>query len=127
MLAAQVVHQKREAAADGVECHSFRLVSNLGQKVALGIREFHRGMNDSWCLYGSTDGRGLDCDVVHDRPCFPASDLLLRCSRVANPCAEVLVLIAVRMVGSLIQLRGVGNDCWRSGRLQAGLVTRPVL
>jgi len=109
-LAARVISHKGKAVADWVERRSSHLASNLGHRIALRIREFCGGMST---LHGASVLLQLSAVSVamwytialaYQQVTYSYSVDLLRI-----PVSKVLVLMGSSMVGSLIQLPGVGG------------------
>jgi glycosyltransferase 2 family protein len=118
-VGALAVHYKGEALANWVERRFSHLASNLGQRIALRIREFRVGL-----------------DTIHDFPSFfllLATSLLMWATIAVAykevthsyynenaailderqpleiPQSQVLLLMGSSMAGSIIQLPGVGG------------------
>lgn len=109
-LAARLISQHGEAVADWVDRHFSHLASNLGPRIARRIREFHTGLNtipDAFSL--------LQIIAVSVAMWYT---IALAFQQVTNSygvdvlrisVSKVLVLMGASMVGSLIQLPGVGG------------------
>jgi uncharacterized protein (TIRG00374 family) len=120
-LAALAVHRSGDALANWIEKRLSHLSSNIGSRIALRIREFRAGLNTvhgissflmligasvlMWAMiavaykevthsYGSTA-----CGTT------PTADVC----KLEIPQTQVLLLMGSSMVGSLIQLPGVGG------------------
>jgi uncharacterized protein (TIRG00374 family) len=105
-----VVSRNGEALACWVERRFSHLAANLGKRIALRVREFHRGLDtiDSafsflqlvivsvvmWCMIAVAYK-----EVTHS---YGAEELEI-------PQTQVLLLMGSSMVGSMIQLPGVGG------------------
>lgn len=119
-LGAVAVHRSGELLARTVERRFSHVASNLGHRVALRIREFRDGLNTihstssllqlvgvslvMWAMIAVaykevTHAYGTSCDPVGN------PDLC----RLEIPQTQVLLLMGSSMVGSLIQLPGVGG------------------
>lgn len=119
-LGAIAIHRSGEALANWVEQRFSRVASNLGHRIALRIREFRNGLNTihsigslllliavsvlMWAMIAVaykevTHGYGFACNPVS------APDLC----KLEIPQTQVLLLMGSSMVGSLIQLPGVGG------------------
>lgn len=119
-VGAIIVHRTGEALANWVETRFSHLASNLGHRVALRIREFRGGMNTvhsktsllaligvsvlMWAMIAVaykevTYSYGVSCN-----PQAPTDICKLKI-----PQTQVFLLMASSMVGSLIQLPGVGG------------------
>jgi uncharacterized protein (TIRG00374 family) len=110
VVAAVVVHRSGEALANWVEHKFSHLASGLGHKIAARIREFRDGL-----------------DTIHDPKSFlqiVAVSIVMWCmiavaykevthaygqQALEIPQTQVLLLMGSSMVGSLIQLPGVGG------------------
>jgi glycosyltransferase 2 family protein len=110
IIGAIAVSRSGEALANWVECRFAHLAANLGQRVAMRIREFHGGL-----------------DTIHDSRSFAmltvVSVVMWAMIAVAYkevthayhsedleiPQSQVLLLMGSSMVGSVIQLPGVGG------------------
>jgi glycosyltransferase 2 family protein len=107
---AMAISRKGEALASWIERRFSHLAANLGKRIALRVREFHRGLNtiDSafsllqlivvsvvmWCMIAVAYK-----EVTHS---YGAEELEI-------PQTQVLLLMGSSMVGSMIQLPGVGG------------------
>jgi uncharacterized protein (TIRG00374 family) len=107
---AMAISRKGEALAAWVERRFSHLAANLGNRIALRLREFHQGLNtiDSafsllqlivvsvvmWCMIAVAYK-----EVTHS---YGAQELEI-------PQTQVLLLMGSSMVGSMIQLPGVGG------------------
>jgi uncharacterized protein (TIRG00374 family) len=119
-VGALIVHRTGEALANWVETRFRHHASNLGHRIATRIREFHGGMNTvhsvvsflaligvsvlMWALIAIaykevTYAYGVSCN-----PLVPTDICKLKI-----PQTQVFLLMASSMVGSLIQLPGVGG------------------
>jgi hypothetical protein len=119
-LAAIAVHRSGEALANWIEKRFSHLSSNIGSRIALRIREFRAGLNTihgassflmligvsvlMWAMIAVaykevTHAYGTGCAVA------PTSDIC----KLEIPQTQVLLLMGSSMVGSLIQLPGVGG------------------
>jgi hypothetical protein len=120
IVGAITVHRSGEVLANWVEMRFSHLASNLGHRVALRIREFRNGLNTvhsttslllligvsvlMWALIAVaykevTYAYGASCDPQ------AISDVC----KLKIPQTQVFLLMASSMVGSLIQLPGVGG------------------
>jgi uncharacterized protein (TIRG00374 family) len=109
-LTARLVSQKGGTVADWVENGSFHLAFNPRQKIALRIREFQSGMN---AIRGTSSL--LQLITISLAMWYT---IALACQQVTAsygveilriPVSKVFVLLGSSMVGSLIQLPGVGG------------------
>ncbi|HTE91244.1 MAG TPA: lysylphosphatidylglycerol synthase transmembrane domain-containing protein [Terriglobales bacterium] len=107
---AMAISRKGEALASWIEHRFSHLAANLGKRIALRVREFHRGLNtiDSvfsllqlivvsvvmWCMIAVAYK-----EVTHS----------YRAEELEIPQTQVLLLMGSSMVGSMIQLPGVGG------------------
>jgi glycosyltransferase 2 family protein len=118
--AAIAVHRRGDALADWVEKKFAHLSSNIGSRIALRIREFRDGLNTihgtwsflmligvsvlMWAIIAVaykevTHSYGTGCSAA------PTADVC----KLEIPQTQVLLLMGSSMVGSLIQLPGVGG------------------
>jgi hypothetical protein len=107
---AMAISRNGEALASWIERRFSHLAANLGKRIALRVREFHRGLNtiDSvfsllqlivvsvvmWCMIAVAYK-----EVTHS----------YRAEELEIPQTQVLLLMGSSMVGSMIQLPGVGG------------------
>jgi glycosyltransferase 2 family protein len=110
VLGAMAVHAKGEGIANWTERRFSHLAANLGHKIAMRVREFHSGLDTihgPWSLAALV---GLSLlmwfmiimayqDVAHS---YGVEALDIQRS-------QVLVLMGASMIGSLVQLPGVGG------------------
>jgi glycosyltransferase 2 family protein len=110
VLATMAVHWKGEAIADWVEQRFSHLAANLGHKIAARIREFRGGLDT---IHGPASLAALIAaslvmwfmiivayqEVAHS---YGAPVLDIRRS-------QVLVLMGASMIGSMVQLPGIGG------------------
>jgi len=110
VLGAMAVHAKGEGIANWVERRFSHLAANLGHKIAMRVREFRDGLNTihgPWSLVAVTV-LSLAMwfmiiiayqDVAHS---YAVDSLEIQRS-------QVLVLMGASMIGSLVQLPGIGG------------------
>ena len=110
VLAALAVRWKGEGIANWVERRFSHLAANLGHKIALRVREFHSGLDT---IHGPVSMIALIVlslvmwfmiimayqDVAHS---YGVEELDIRRS-------QVLILMGASMIGSMVQLPGVGG------------------
>jgi glycosyltransferase 2 family protein len=104
-----IIRRNGEALADWVERRFSHLSANLGHRIALRIREFHSGLD-------TIDGPGSLLLLI-------AVSLVMWClialaykevtmaygDKIRIPQSQLLLLMGSSMVGSLIQLPGIGG------------------
>jgi hypothetical protein len=109
-LGAAAVHWKGEAIADWIEHRFSHLAANLGHKIATRVREFRSGLNTIHSPLSLVALIALSLlmwfmvimayqEVAHS---YGVAVLNIRRS-------EVLVLMGASMIGSLVQLPGIGG------------------
>ena len=119
-LAAIAVHRSGDALANWIEKRLAHLSSNIGSRIALRIREFRAGLNTihgtssllmligvsvlMWAIIAVaykevTHAYGTSCNTT------PTAEVC----KLEIPQTQVLLLMGSSMVGSLIQLPGVGG------------------
>ncbi len=109
-LAAAAVHWKGEAIADWIEQRFSHLATNLGHKIATRVREFRSGLNTIYSPLSLVALIGLSVlmwfmiimayqEVAHS---YGVAILNIRRS-------QVLVLMGASMIGSMVQLPGIGG------------------
>jgi uncharacterized protein (TIRG00374 family) len=109
-LGAIMVHRSGEALANWVERRFSHLASNLGHRIALRIREFRNGLNTIHSKYSLLQLIGVSVlmwavvavaykEVTHSYGML----------RLEIPQTQIFLLMASSMVGSLVQLPGVGG------------------
>jgi len=109
-IGAMAVSRHGEALANWVERRFSHLAANLGQRVALRIREFRGGLDtihDSWSFVMLTVVSVVMWAVIavaykEVTHAYHSPDLEI-------PQSQVLLLMGSSMVGSVIQLPGVGG------------------
>jgi glycosyltransferase 2 family protein len=110
VLGAMAVHVKGEGIANWVERRFSHLAANLGHKIAMRVREFHSGLDTIHGPWSLAALIGLSLlmwfmiimayqDVAHS---YGVEALDIQRS-------QVLVLMGASMIGSLVQLPGVGG------------------
>ena len=110
VLGAMAVSAKGEGIADWVEKRFSHLAANLGHKVAMRIREFRSGLNTIHGPFSLIAVTALSLlmwfmiivtyqEVAHS---YGVEELDIRRS-------QVLVLMGASMIGSLVQLPGIGG------------------
>ncbi len=109
-LGAVAIHWKGEAIADWVEARFSYLAANLGQKIATRIREFRGGLN-------TIDGP-LSLLMLILLSVLMWFMIIMAYQEVAHSYgvavlnirrSQVLVLMGASMIGSLVQLPGIGG------------------
>jgi uncharacterized protein (TIRG00374 family) len=109
-LAAWVTSQKGEVVADWCERRFSHLTSNLGQRVALRIREFRGGMNTIHGVSSLFQLIGLSVAMWYTIAlAFQQVTHSYGVEVLQIPLSKIFVLMGSSMVGSLIQLPGVGG------------------
>ncbi len=110
ILAAIVVHRSGEAIANWVERRFSHRASNLGHKVSLRIRELCEGLNTIhnpasllWLIAVSVV---MWCVIA---VAYKEVTLAYSAKELRIPQTQVLLLMGSSMVGSMIQLPGVGG------------------
>ncbi|MGA7559942.1 MAG: lysylphosphatidylglycerol synthase transmembrane domain-containing protein [Terriglobales bacterium] len=109
-LGAAAIHWKGEAIANWIERRFSHLAANMGHKIATRVREFRSGLNTIHGPVSLAALIGLSLlmwfmiivsyqEVAHS---YGVSVLNIRRS-------EVLVLMGASMIGSLVQLPGIGG------------------
>ncbi|MGA7078188.1 MAG: lysylphosphatidylglycerol synthase transmembrane domain-containing protein [Terriglobales bacterium] len=109
-LGAAAIHWKGEAIADWIERRFSHLAANMGHKIAARVREFRSGLNTIHGPVSLVALIGLSLlmwfmiimcyqEVAHS---YGGSVLNIRRS-------QVLVLMGASMIGSLVQLPGIGG------------------
>ncbi|MGB0043166.1 MAG: lysylphosphatidylglycerol synthase transmembrane domain-containing protein [Terriglobales bacterium] len=109
-LGAAAIHWKGEAIANWIERRFSHLAANMGHKIAARVREFRSGLNTIHGPVSLAALIGLSLlmwfmiivsyqEVAHS---YGVSVLNIRRS-------EVLVLMGASMIGSLVQLPGIGG------------------
>jgi len=110
VLGAMAVHAKGEGIANWVEHRFSHLAANLGHKIAMRVREFRDGLNTIHGPFSLIAVGSLSLamwfmiiiayqDVAHSYSVEP-----LEIQR-----SQVLVLMGASMIGSLVQLPGIGG------------------
>src|SRR5882762_7119030 len=109
-LAAVAVHWKGEAIADWVEQRFSHLAANLGHKIAMRIREFRSGLN--------TIHNPLSLVALIVLSLVMWFMIIMAYQEVAHSYgvailnirrSQVLVLMGASMIGSMVQLPGIGG------------------
>jgi glycosyltransferase 2 family protein len=109
-LGALAVSQRGEVLADWVERRFAHLSANLGQKVALRIREFRGGLNTIHSassllqLIAVSVGMWYSIALAYQQVTYSYDVQVLHL-----PVSETLLLMGSSMVGSMVQLPGVGG------------------
>jgi uncharacterized protein (TIRG00374 family) len=119
-LAAIAVHRSGEALANWIEKRLAHLSSNIGSRIALRIREFRAGLNTihgtgsllmligvsvlMWAMIAVAYK-----EVTHAYGANCGATLTADACKLEIPQTQVLLLMGSSMVGSLIQLPGVGG------------------
>jgi hypothetical protein len=119
-VGAIVVHRSGEALANWVETRFSHLASNLGHRIALRIREFRGGMNTvhsktsllaligvSVLMWAMIAVAYKEVTYAYGVACNPQAPTEV--CKLKIPQTQVFLLMASSMVGSLIQLPGVGG------------------
>jgi len=119
-LGAIAVHRNGEALAKWVEQRFSHLAANLGQRIALRIREFRGGLNTihdktslllligvSVLMWAMIAVAYKEVIYAYGSACNPLAPSEV--CKLKIPQTQVFVLMASSMVGSLIQLPGVGG------------------
>jgi glycosyltransferase 2 family protein len=119
-LGAIIVHRSGEALAKWVEQRFAHLASNLGHRIALRIREFRSGLNTihsktsfllligvSVLMWAMIAVAYKEVTYAYGVTCNPQA--LTEVCKLKIPQTQVFILMASSMVGSLIQLPGVGG------------------
>jgi hypothetical protein len=119
-VGAIVVHRSGEALANWVENRFSHLASNLGHRIALRIREFRGGMNTvhsktsllaligvSVLMWAMIAVAYKEVTYAYGAACNPQAPTEV--CKLKIPQTQVFLLMASSMVGSLIQLPGVGG------------------
>ena len=119
-VGAIVVHRSGEALANWVENRFSHLASNLGHRIALRIREFRGGMNTvhsktsllaligvSVLMWAMIAVAYKEVTYAYGVACNPQAPTEV--CKLKIPQTQVFLLMASSMVGSLIQLPGVGG------------------
>ncbi len=107
---AAAVHWKGEAIADWVERRFSHLAANLGHKIATRIREFRSGLNtihgplSLLALIGLSLVMWFMIIVAYQEVAHSYGVAILNIRR-----SQVLVLMGASMIGSLVQLPGIGG------------------
>jgi glycosyltransferase 2 family protein len=117
---AVIVHRTGEALANWVDARFSHLASNLGHRVALRIREFRGGMNTvhsatsllaligvSILMWAMIAVAYKEVTYSYGVSCNPQAPTEI--CKLKIPQTQVFLLMASSMVGSLIQLPGVGG------------------
>jgi glycosyltransferase 2 family protein len=119
-VGAIVVHRRGEALASWIERRFSHLASNLGHRIALRVREFRSGLNTihdkkslllligvSVLMWAMIAVAYKEVTYAYGAACNPLapSDVC----KLKIPQTQVFLLMASSMVGSLIQLPGVGG------------------
>ncbi|PYX38007.1 MAG: hypothetical protein DMG81_12855 [Acidobacteria bacterium] len=91
-LGAIAVHRSGEALAKWVEQRFAHRASNIGHRIALRIREFRSGLN-----------------TIHSTSSLLALIDSYHAPQLEIPQTQIFLLMASSMVGSLVQLPGVGG------------------
>src|SRR5207244_3085398 len=105
------VHRSGEALASWVENRFGHVASNLGHRIALRIREFRSGLNtihnkkSLLLLIGVSVLMWAIIAVAYKEVTHAYG-----AEKLEIPQTQVLLLMGSSMVGSLIQLPGVGGD-----------------
>jgi glycosyltransferase 2 family protein len=109
-LGALAVSQRGEALADRVERRLAHLSADLGQRIALRIREFRGGLNTIHSaasllqLIAVSVGMWYFIALAYQQVTYSYGVPVLHV-----PVSEILLLMGSSMVGSMIQLPGVGG------------------
>lgn len=119
-VGAIIVHRSGEALANWVETRFSYLASNLGHRIALRIREFRDGMNTvhsktsllaligvSVLMWAMIAVAYKEVTYAYGVACNPQAPTEV--CKLKIPQTQVFLLMASSMVGSLIQLPGVGG------------------
>jgi uncharacterized protein (TIRG00374 family) len=119
-LGAIAVHRWGDALAKWVERRFAHLAANLGHRVALRIREFRRGLNTvhsktslllligvSVLMWAMIAVAYKEVTYAYGAACNPLAPSEV--CKLKIPQTQVFLLMASSMVGSLIQLPGVGG------------------
>jgi glycosyltransferase 2 family protein len=109
-LAAVAVHWKGEAIADWVEHRFSHLAANLGHKIATRIREFRSGLNtihnplSLLALIVLSLVMWFMIIIAYQEVAHSYGVAILNIRR-----SQVLVLMGASMIGSMVQLPGIGG------------------
>jgi uncharacterized protein (TIRG00374 family) len=109
-LAAAAVRWKGEGIADWVERRFSHLAANLGHKIATRVREFRSGLNTIHsplsliALIGLSLAMWFMIIVAYQEVAHSYGVAILNIHR-----SQVLVLMGASMIGSLVQLPGIGG------------------
>jgi glycosyltransferase 2 family protein len=110
ILAALAVSRSGEALAAWVERRFAHLASNLGHRIALRIREFRGGLNTihnpvslAWLIAVSII---MWCMIA---VAYKETTIAYGAKELRIPQTQILLLMGSSMVGSLVQLPGVGG------------------
>ena len=109
-LGALAVSQRGEAVADWMEHRFAHLAANLGQRIALRIREFRGGLNTIHSassllqLIAVSVGMWYSIALAYQQVTYSYDVQVLNL-----PVSETLLLMGSSMVGSMVQLPGVGG------------------
>jgi glycosyltransferase 2 family protein len=119
-VGAIVVHRSGEALAKWIEGRFSRGSSNLGHRVALRVREFRGGLNTihstasllmligvSVLMWAMIAVAYKEVTYAYGASCDPQA--VSEVCKLKIPQTQVFLLMASSMVGSLIQLPGVGG------------------
>jgi uncharacterized protein (TIRG00374 family) len=119
-LGAIAVHRSGERLARWVEQRFSHVASNLGHRVAMRIREFRDGLNTihspssliqvialSMVMWAMIAVSYKEVTHAYGKACDPVSNPDV--CRLEIPQTQVLLLMGFSMVGSMIQLPGVGG------------------
>jgi glycosyltransferase 2 family protein len=109
-LAAAAVHWKGEAIADWIERRFSHLAANLGHKIATRVREFRSGLNtihnplSLLALIGLSLVMWFMIIMAYQEVAHSYGVAILDIRR-----SQVLVLMGASMIGSMVQLPGIGG------------------
>ncbi len=108
--AAGMVHWKGEKVADWVEVRFSHLAANLGHRIALRLREFRGGLNTIHSplslleLIGVSVAEWYIIALAYQQVTLSYGVDILRI-----PISQIVLLMGSSMIGSIIQLPGVGG------------------
>jgi hypothetical protein len=110
IIGAFAVHRRGEGLARWVERRFAHLSANLGNRIALRIREFHSGLNTIGGIWSLLALIGLSVAMwAMIAVAYKEVTHSYAVEALEIPQTQVLLLMGSSMVGSLIQLPGVGG------------------